>query len=377
MSVINFNTPFTNRTRLTPVFKGQEQRSTSVLFLCDFDGTFYHREKSLPYNNPVSIDGARKLKDGLIKLIQEAKDRGINLLFGYATARNGESIMNPPGIGFEEAGIKMPEPDYCITVNGSEIHKGDPRQEELKYTDWAEANRATGFNGIVIEKAIQEVGKKYKNLEIVPTGDIVQPKGDCQGEFVKSMCVFDRTPEKHEGNNPLPGEIQVKEYLNELRKELKKHNQIEKKNYLITGPYPFKGEDSCMIFEVSSPIAHKGDAVNFLLKDIRREKDIDPENVIIACDGGNDISMCTNKEHPEGDGRKLIIVGDNKKLRETASKLVFNNVMLRPQNEVSSLGVLAGLKAHLNEIHTKIREKQGLTPLKEPAFKNNPFAKAS
>ena len=58
------------------------------------------------------------------------------------------------------------------------------------------------------------------------------------------------------------------------------------------------------------------------------------------------------------DGRRLIILGNNKELKEKTSHLHNDRVIARPADEKSSLGVLMGLTTHLNEISQQIKAEK-------------------
>jgi len=109
--------------------------------------------------------------------------------------------------------------------------------------------------------------------------------------------------------------------------------------------YPFHGKPY-LKFDISS--VDKGDAIEFL----RQRQGIQPEHVIIAGDGGNDISMMLN---PQGrdDGRRAIVVGPNSQLRAAAGQVA--HALLQEPAQDSSLAVLDGVRRHLGDITRELK----------------------
>jgi hydroxymethylpyrimidine pyrophosphatase-like HAD family hydrolase len=106
--------------------------------------------------------------------------------------------------------------------------------------------------------------------------------------------------------------------------------------------YPFAGKPIVM-FDVSSPLADKGDAIEYL----RDREHVRPDHVIVAGDGGNDITMMRTKDGVD-EGRRAIAVGGGSELYRSAREL--KNAILQPAEMDCAEAVLDGLEKHLEAI---------------------------
>jgi len=68
--------------------------------------------------------------------------------------------------------------------------------------------------------------------------------------------------------------------------------------------------------------------------------------------------MKPSKGTKKGDGRSLIVVGENKSLIKNAKSLSKDELVIRPPEEPSSIGLLEGLKIHLDRITQRILGKK-------------------
>lgn len=314
-----------------------------VLFLSDLDGTWLSKD---PANR-------KALDEGVLQLRDEFRSRGVELEFGYVTAR-------PPARVAHE---KLPTPDYTITHNGGFIHHGEAGATDAEgkfemhppLRQWQQLNEATGFQASVALAGLQHLLAlpQYENLQMQTVGHVVGNLAADACPSVASLCFREEsvalTPEerKDANGNGRPDlfekehfqtPTQVRNLLDDLARDLEKQGV----QFRFSPAYPFAGKPYVM-FDASSPIADKGRAVEFL----RDLEGVEPEHVIIAGDGGNDIAMMRSTDGTD-DGRRAIVVGGEKALYDAAGKL--RHTIARPPEEDCSLGVLRGLRQHLEEI---------------------------
>ncbi len=335
--VINL-TPAVNRKK--PVFRGgtnskisnrsREALENRVLFLSDLDGTWLCDKK----------EARNRLDTGVIQLKKACKKEGIDFQFGYVTGRPPERIDK-----------SLPKPDWTITYNGASILKGVWNKS---YSNWEDKQANSGFNAKIVKDAIKELNgsDKYKNLTIQPMSKILN--SDCvnASKYTQPFCI------KNDSIKLLDGESkdlfneesyrtpeQVENFVNELKGSLNEKGI----KYYITDPYLAKKlSEPSIVIDVSSPLANKGEAVEFL----RKELDVKPENLILAADGGNDISMMKN------DGRRIIVVGPNSPLRRDASQLNRDKIFMMSIEDPSSLAVFKGLDLHLSQVREQIKKQE-------------------
>jgi hydroxymethylpyrimidine pyrophosphatase-like HAD family hydrolase len=313
-----------------------------VLFLSDLDGTWLSPNKA---NRAALDEGVKALQD-------EYRPRGIDLEFGYVTARPPERVAKE----------NLPTPSYTITFNGGRIDQGSgvlaakggwTKSQPLN--SWEELNKATGFT------ATQALGEckellatgNFGQLTVQTIGEVIQNPAADDCDYAAHLC-FDLSKvelteaEKKDANgNQIPDIFEPETF--EAPAQLKAltgamHKGLDQDGYQheISPLYLFHGKPYAMV-DVATPLANKGVAVDFL----RQQQGVDPENLIIAGDGGNDISMMRDPKGKD-DGRRAIVVGPETKLRQAAKGL--SHAILAPADKDCSLGVLDGLRTHLEQI---------------------------
>jgi len=316
---------------------------TPVLFLSDLDGTWLSK-------NPA----ARKILDtGIQVLKDEFSSRGVDLQFGYVTAR-------PPGRVEKE---NLPQADWTLTYNGGYIHQGQPGAFTPDYDfqlnpplqKWQEANLATGFQASIAASGVQHLltMPQYQNLKMETVGQVVKDSEADACPAVATFCfkqdsIALTADEKVDGNGDGTPDLLEKEsfqppqQIQHFAEELSQYLKDQKVQFNLSPVYQFHGEPYLM-FDVASPLANKGQAVEFL----RNHVGVRPDHVIVAGDGGNDIAMMKD---PDGldDGRRTIVVGGGKALTEQAGRLQHSEI--RRSDEDCSIGVLKALHLHLVEI---------------------------
>ena len=133
---------------------------------------------------------------------------------------------------------------------------------------------------------------------------------------------------------------QVQAFADAISKRLRK----EGAEFQLSPVYPFHGKPYVM-FDLAS--VNKGDAIAYL----KEKENLSPQHIIIAGDGGNDIAMMLDQQGKD-DGRRAIVVGENTKLRSAAESV--SRAIIQSPTEDSSLGVLAGLRQHVEEIIAEV-----------------------
>jgi len=334
---LSFKSIPANKFTAKPSFQGSIDRmqvcpKTTVLVLSDMDGTWLCKDQK----------AREDLDKGIQVNIYDTK--GLNVLFGYVTARPPVRLMkeNPP------------VPNFSLTYNGGYIHEGFPTEGKEPLSEWTALNETCNFDSKEVIDLTKEIGKEkeFSNFKIKTVGEVVKNLAADDCKYIASICIHKDSIvlDKDESSIILEDKTfkvpkQVNNYINRIKEELEQKNV----NFEVNKPYLFKGEPYVM-FDIATPYANKGKAVDFLVKDLK----LNSENLIIAGDGGNDDVMMTSTDAPEGDGRKLIVVGPNSSLRTSAALKSGNLVTIRPNDEHSSTGVLKGIKSHLQEIYERL-----------------------
>lgn len=296
-------------------------KETTFLILSDIDGTW----------KPSTPDGSKvmqTLNNTINQITERCKRVGMNVFFGYVTARPPARTIN--------SGVTPPH--LTITYNGGLIHENSPSKVNAISQKWDKLNKKSNFDSVGILGIISDITKnsdKYKNMKIKTVGEVVGNSEADECKYISTICIptnsisLDKAKsETTEIFNPATYQTpnQIREFMNELEAKFK----AEDINYKMSPAYLFSGKPYVM-FDVAAPHANKGDAVNYVARNLNHK------NLIIAGDGGNDISMM------DDDGRNVIIVGHDKVLREKAGDLKKDNVIMRNPDEPSSLGVLNGI----------------------------------
>jgi hydroxymethylpyrimidine pyrophosphatase-like HAD family hydrolase len=310
---------------------------TPVLFLSDLDGTWLSKN---PQNRAQLDAGVQRLRD-------EYREQGIDLQFGYITAR-------PPARVAQE---HLPQPDWTVTFNGGWIHPGVANGPQLEA--WENRNKQSGFTAQLALDTLQGLLQQpaYRNLKFHTVGQVVKNPAADECPYVSSLC-FDQssialtpneqTDANHNGQPDLfetdtyRAPQQIQNLMNDLSASLARRGV----QFQMSPAYLFSGMPYVML-DVGSPVADKGNAVAFLA-DLKK---IPASHVIVAGDGGNDIAMMRALDGSD-DGRRAIVVGCDPNLHAAASKL--QNAIIAPADEDSSLAVLAGLSQHLAAIKAQL-----------------------
>lgn len=314
-----------------------------VLFLSDLDGTWLSK-------NP---ENREMLDQGIVSLKDQYRERGIDLEFGYVTAR-------PPARVAQE---HLPAPDWTVTFNGAKIHQGAPGRQEPsgEFTEkpdseeWNRLNARTGYTRDKAKECLDELltDKEFQGLTYQTVGTVVNNPAADDSDYTSAVCFpFDSLhlngKEKADADhNGVPDILEEATFappaqLTRLQEKLQDNLSQEGIGHELSPVYPFHGKPYLM-FDLASPIANKGDAVSFL----QQLEGVTPDHTILAGDGGNDIAMMTAHDHTD-EGRRAIVVGANAGLREAASDL--SHAIIQPADMDSSLAVLDGLSRHLEAI---------------------------
>ncbi|MFN8605898.1 MAG: HAD family hydrolase [Vulcanimicrobiota bacterium] len=323
------NIPVTGR--MLPVHRVQLDVATGitrtlvpVLFLSDLDGTW------------LSPNAANRkaLDQGVLELKEEAAQKGVDLQFGYISARPIERIDQE----------NLPESDWAIANNGGYIFNSG-----AKDVSWEEHKRAFGFNASRAFEIADELLKKpqFAGLDISSVGQVVgNPAADGCPESA-SICIHndsvhlrgdeDKAQLESEG---FRAPAQVQAFADAIAKRLRK----EGAEFQLSPVYPFHGKPYVM-FDLAS--VNKGDAIAYL----KDKENLPSDHIIIAGDGGNDIAMMLDQQGKD-DGRRAIVVGENSKLREAARGV--SRAIIQNPDEDCSLGVLDGLRQHVEEIIAQV-----------------------
>lgn len=314
-----------------------------VLFLSDLDGTWLSKNKA---NRQALDDGVKELRD-------EFAQRGVDLKFGYVTARPPERVAQE----------NLPTPDFTITFNGGRIDTGTGLisgsaggyLRTAALSSWEAVNMASGFTADLALKECQALlsSGSFGDLSVQTIGQVVKNSAadDCQHAvhfcFDHSNIALTEAEKVDANGNSIPDlfeqeTFQAPAQIQSLTEALSQSLQAAGISHEVSPVYPYHGKPYLM-FDVATPTANKGDAVDFL----RDQEGVGKSHLIIAGDGGNDISMMRDGEGGD-DGRRAIVVGPNKGLRDAASGL--SHAIIEPADKDCSLGVLHGLRAHLEQI---------------------------
>lgn len=319
------------------------QKLKKVLFLSDLDGTWLSKK---PENRA-------KLDREVLEIKDSYRQKGVDLEFGYITARPPERVEKE----------NLPTPDWTITYNGAQINQGDPGNfqaegefaAEPSLANWNEKNQATGFSASTTLSELNTLlqDEKFSNLQFQTVGQLVENSAADANEFATGLCfslpsVALTEAEKADLNANGTADILEEEtfaapqQLKDLASALDEALGLAGVGHDVSPPYLFHGKPYAML-DVASPIANKGSALAFL----QQREGVSPSHTIVAGDGVNDISMMTALNGVD-EGRRAIVVGGNSMLVAAASKL--KNSIIQPADQDSSLGVLDGLRQHLEAI---------------------------
>jgi len=299
-----------------------------VLFLSDLDGTWLSP-------NP---DNRKALDQGVLELKEEAATKGVDLQFGYISARPLERIQQE----------NLPPSDWSIADNGGYIYKNE---EAAPAQDWEKHKATFDFTSKMAFEAAQELLKdpKFAGLSVTSVGKVVgNPAADACPDMA-AICIQNDSVRLAAGESKKQLEAdnfdapsQVEAFAQAIGARL----QEEGAQFQQSPVYPFHGKPYVM-FDLAS--VNKGDAIAYL----KEKENLRPDHIIIAGDGGNDIAMMLDQQGQD-DGRRAIVVGENSKLREAAKAV--NRAIIQSPQEDCSLGVLAGLRQHVEEIIAQVNQ---------------------
>ncbi|MFN8607533.1 MAG: HAD family hydrolase [Vulcanimicrobiota bacterium] len=295
-----------------------------VLFLSDLDGTWL---------SPVEAN-RRALDEGVVNLKEEAREKGIDLQFGYITAR--------PASCREKQ--HLPESDWFVCQNGGIIYDGTGLD-----ADWESQKEELGFKASRAREIAEGVLEQpeFQGLQVSSVGEVVaNPEADSCPQSA-TFCIHNQSVSLATGERPeqlseaaFEAPQQVQHFADQVGQRLK----AEGARFHQSPVYPFHGKPYVM-FDMAC--MDKGDAVSYL----KEKEHIPPEHVIIAGDGGNDIAMMLDQSGHD-DGRRAIVVGSNPKLRQAAQNL--QRALLEDPQLDCSLAVLDGVRRHVQAIAVEI-----------------------
>lgn len=308
------------------VASGVTRNLVPVLFLSDLDGTWLSPD---PENR-------KALDEGVVELKQEAASKGVDLQFGYISARPLERIQQE----------NLPPADWSIADNGGYIFK---KEEAAPVRDWEEHKQTFDFASKMAFEAAEELLKdpKFAGLSVTSVGKVVgNPAADACPDMA-AICIHNdsvrlaagETKKQLEADN-FDAPSQVEAFAQAIAARL----QEDGAQFQQSPVYPFHGKPYVM-FDLAS--VNKGDAIAYL----KEKENLRPDHIIIAGDGGNDIAMMLDQKGND-DGRRAIVVGENRKLREAAQAVT--RAIIQSPGQDSSLGVLAGLRQHIQEIIAQV-----------------------
>lgn len=306
------------------VAAGTTRTLVPVLFLSDLDGTWLSPN---PENRQI-------LDQGVLAIKEEAREKGVDLQFGYISARPLERIEQE----------NLPDSDWSIANNGGYIYS-----TEGKDPVWEDRKRAFGFTASRAFEIAQDLLKspKFAGLDVSSVGKVVgNPAADGCPESA-SLCVHNDSVRLAEGESKQQLEsehftapAQVQAFADAISKKLRK----EGAEFQLSPVYPYHGKPYVM-FDLAS--VNKGDAIAYL----KEKQNLSPDHIIIAGDGGNDIAMMLDQQGRD-DGRRAIVVGENAKLRAAAQGV--SRAIIQNPDQDCSLGVLDGLRQHVEEIIAQV-----------------------
>ena len=313
---------------LHDVASGVTHSLVPVLFLSDLDGTWLS----------PNAENRKTLDQGVLELKHEAASKGVDLQFGYISARPLERIQQE----------NLPPSDWSIADNGGYIFK---KEETAPVRDWEERKLAFDFTSKRAFDSVQELLRdpQFAGLSVTSVGNVVgNPAADACPDMAV-ICIRNdsvrlavgETKEQLEADN-FDAPSQVEAFAQAIAARL----QEEGAQFQHSPVYPFHGKPYVM-FDLAS--VNKGDAIAYL----KEKGNLRPDHIIIAGDGGNDIAMMLDQKGQD-DGRRAIVVGENSKLREAARAV--NRAIIQSPEEDCSLGVLAGLRQHVQEIIAQVNQ---------------------
>ena len=315
----------------------------NVLFMSDLDGTWLSK-------NP---ENRARLDREILEIRDEYESKGVSLSFGYITARPPQRVETE----------NLPPSDWTVTYNGAQINPGDPGDFDSEGNfvaheqnqAWVDKNAATGFSAEKSTETVRNLlqDNRFSNLNFRTVGQVVENPSADANPFTASLCftagdIRLTESEKTDANKNGTADIFEKatfsppKQIQALISQLDHQLDSEGVGHEISPAYLFHGKPIVM-FDVASPLANKGEALQF----VQQSKGVDPTHTIVAGDGGNDIAMMKASNGTD-EGRRVIIVGGDSKLVEAASSL--RNAIIQPAEMDCSLGVLDGLRRHLDAI---------------------------
>lgn len=307
------------------VATGATRTLVPVLFLSDLDGTWLSP-------NP---ENRQALDQGVVALKEEAREKGVDLQFGYISARPLERIEQE----------NLPDSDWSIANNGGYIYS-----TEGKDATWEDRKRAFGFTASRAFEIAEELLKlpKYAGMDVSSVGKVVgNPAADGCPESA-SFCIHNDSVRLGPGESKeqlesehFTAPAQVQAFADAISKKLRK----EGAEFQLSPVYPYHGKPYVM-FDLAS--VNKGDAIAYL----KAKQNLSSDHIIIAGDGGNDIAMMLDQQGKD-DGRRAIVVGENSKLRAAAEGV--SRAIIQSPDQDCSLGVLDGLRQHVEEIIAQVR----------------------
>ena len=320
-----------------------QAKPKKVLFMSDLDGTWLSK-------NP---ENRAKLDREILEVKDEYRAKGVELDFGYITARPPQRVEKE----------NLPTPDWTVTYNGAQIHPGDPGDfssdgdfvSHPPTQDWVDQNANSGFSADKALQAAQDLlqEERFSNLTFQTVGQVVDNPAADANPFTTALCFnindvaltpAERVDKNGNGTADLleKATFSAPQQLRELASTLSSNLSNANVGHEISPIYLFHGKPVVM-FDVASPVANKGEALQFL----QQAEGVDATHTIVAGDGGNDIAMMTGINGTD-EGRRVIVVGGDSKLVESASGL--RNAIIQPAEMDCSLGVLSGLRQHLDAI---------------------------
>ena len=309
---------------------------TTFLLASDIDGTWKSAKPELAKYSKI-------LDNAIIQISENCAKVGINFHYGQVTARPAARVVSEnitPG-------------QFTMTDNGTTIWQGAPRLVTRPIAqEWEKIHKDSGFETDRLLGLVYGLlpNPRFRGMEVETVGVVVKNPAADGCKYIASLCIPNESIKLDaakgetaeifdKANYKTPS--QVKEYMAELESQMKELGI----NYQISPAYLFSGKPYVM-FDIAAPHANKGDAVRYMAKNL------DPKNVIVAGDGGNDIAMMDN------DGRSVIVVGNDKQLKDSVAKLTNNLVVIEDDAEKPcSIALLDGLVKVLKTKSHELFEK--------------------
>lgn len=299
------------------------------------------------YMFAFDLDGtlAEGDKNDIKKVIKSTKDQ--NGILVYATGRGLDKFMELK-LYLKEKGIHLPLPDYLVSNNGQFIHKNIKGKLVLDKV-WEKSLNTKSFDRNKVIDIVRKLGQtdKYRFSD-----DYLKEKLTNFEEYKKrdphfynsKLSYYEFHPSTHNveflTTPDLPKlDEDIQSYLSQENINAKVIHyyfpkyKIDKCNDDIqTKSIPLRVDDSISQHAILICPANKGDALEYLRKNLNLEKD----HVIASGDEGNDISMATR-------GYQFILLKNADKLLRTAITLKDKVI------EASSAGA-KGIAEGLNKI---------------------------